>query len=596
MKKVITLVSLLLIFAFALTGCVQPDPVKLTTPQNLRINNNVLEWDSVENASGYVVKADGTDYQAQTNSYLLDSLPKTKDYTFSVKAVGDGKDYLDSDWSQNYHTDWLPKVFYTVTYDFQKGSGAKPTETVQAEKNYVLQTPSRQNFSFGGWYDEIGGGGVQYTDNLGNSIINCKSDITLYAYWLGTSGITYSENSVAKANIASNVSAVYVQEYYLGIEITRINDTAFLNCGANLINIPAATSYIGISAFENCKSLTTINLPEAISFIGSKAFLGCSVLDNVTIPAAITQINAQTFENCRKLQTIIFPTGLLEIGNRTFMSTALSDITLPASLTTIGEQAFAYNSKFKNLIIPENVESIGKNAFEYCTFETVTFAGAITNLSERTFYGVEATGIVLPEGVEILGDYLFGESKIGSLTLGGNIQTWGESVFFNLIVDSLVFRSSQKNIPAEAFYCFERTIWIFNAKIYITFEQLNQLARLEHEKWVGKSDDFSVDFFYYAGYAQGTGGFYNIDYMPDSIHVKPYEDCTSLRTIYVILHEFRHYYQFVALYGTGRFDIKNMLVPPDKQLLASWGDPDSDVMPIEDDANGYARSILGIIE
>jgi hypothetical protein len=58
-----------------------------------------LTWNTVSNASGYTVDIDGTEYQANTNSYSLSSLTTPKTYTLKVKAKGNGTTYTDSAWS-----------------------------------------------------------------------------------------------------------------------------------------------------------------------------------------------------------------------------------------------------------------------------------------------------------------------------------------------------------------------------------------------------------------------------------------------------------------------------------------------------------------
>ena len=87
------------------------DPVKLLTPANPRVTSKTaagvtVEWDAVENASQYgliyrkttdssytVVKLD-----VDTTSYTLADLDKTAKYYWKVRALGDGYEYLNSDY------------------------------------------------------------------------------------------------------------------------------------------------------------------------------------------------------------------------------------------------------------------------------------------------------------------------------------------------------------------------------------------------------------------------------------------------------------------------------------------------------------------
>ncbi len=68
-------------------------PEKLTAPV-ATANENVVSWAAVANASGYVVNVNGTDISTPETSYMLS---EDGEYTITVKAIGDGVAYLDSD-------------------------------------------------------------------------------------------------------------------------------------------------------------------------------------------------------------------------------------------------------------------------------------------------------------------------------------------------------------------------------------------------------------------------------------------------------------------------------------------------------------------
>ncbi len=74
---------------------------------------------------------------------------------------------------------------YTVTFDKQSGSGG--SVSIVATYDEVMPTataPTRTNYSFGGYYDEVDGGGTQYYSSTMTSEHdwNKSSNTTLYAY------------------------------------------------------------------------------------------------------------------------------------------------------------------------------------------------------------------------------------------------------------------------------------------------------------------------------------------------------------------------------------------------------------------------------
>jgi len=77
---------------------------------------------------------------------------------------------------------------------------------------------------------------------------------------------------------------------------------------------------IGISAFNNCTSLTEIIIPASVTSISSSAFSNCSNLTIVTFETGsqLTSIGYSAFNNCTSLTEIIIPTSVTYLGNEIF--------------------------------------------------------------------------------------------------------------------------------------------------------------------------------------------------------------------------------------------------------------------------------------
>ena len=58
---------------------------------------------------------------------------------------------------------------------------------------------------------------------------------------------------------------------------------------------------IGMTAFQDCGSLTSIVLPEGVTSIGSYAFQYCGSLTSITIPKGVTSIGGGAFAGCSSL-------------------------------------------------------------------------------------------------------------------------------------------------------------------------------------------------------------------------------------------------------------------------------------------------------
>jgi len=81
------------------------DPVVLAAPTHLTVDeltstSAVLKWDSVEQALAYVVMLDSVAFDEVSDTlFSLDTLTPDTQYTWTVKAIGDGKFTLDSEYA-----------------------------------------------------------------------------------------------------------------------------------------------------------------------------------------------------------------------------------------------------------------------------------------------------------------------------------------------------------------------------------------------------------------------------------------------------------------------------------------------------------------
>ena len=70
---------------------------------------------------------------------------------------------------------------------------------------------------------------------------------------------------------------------------------AFNNSNIKKVVIQEGVTSIGMSAFNDCDSLTSITIPESVTSIGNYAFESCGKLASITIPKSVTSIGAYAF-------------------------------------------------------------------------------------------------------------------------------------------------------------------------------------------------------------------------------------------------------------------------------------------------------------
>lgn len=61
---------------------------------------------------------------------------------------------------------------------------------------------------------------------------------------------------------------------------------------------------IGMSAFRDCRNLTSVTIPNSVSSIGNGAFSECSSLTSITIPNSVTTVGDYAFSVCSNILVV----------------------------------------------------------------------------------------------------------------------------------------------------------------------------------------------------------------------------------------------------------------------------------------------------
>ena len=238
---------------------------------------------------------------------------------------------------------------------------------------------------------------------------------------------------------------------------TGINDNTFEGCGFESITIPATITYIGSSAFKNCKSLKSVTIEGNIEKFNSNgaAFYGCEALTDIKMDN-LTSICKSMFESCKALTSVTIPNGITSIGDNAFYNcTALLSVSIPNGVTSIGSNAFR-STAITSIAIPSSVTTIGNEAFRQCgSLTTVVFEGADTTLGTSMFMGCgKLENVTLPKNLSKIPSSSFwgcGKVQIVNLSEMTNLTTIGSSAFQD--TETLVFTlpDTVTTIESQAF-------------------------------------------------------------------------------------------------------------------------------------------------
>lgn len=294
MKRLKTAITFLLgaLVCIAAAACKENPETpsnQLAAPQNLRIVNNKLIWDSVANATGYTVSYYGADYET-TNSYCDLYIYSQESVTFEVYARGDGENRTDS------------------------------------EKASLTSNVSSNNLTTGLTYT-LNAEGTGYTVSGNNE--NLSGKVVIADYYAGLPVTAVAKKAFKRT---AQVSSGWL-----------VSNTTIDNETLTGVRLPVTLESIGDEAFFKCVALTEITIPEGVTAIEVTTFQNCTKLKTVRLPSTLEVIKTGAFRNCTALKTINFPASLKSIFSQAFSGcTSLKKPSLPDSVDVYA-MAFFYS-------------------------------------------------------------------------------------------------------------------------------------------------------------------------------------------------------------------------------------------------------------
>ena len=270
-------------------------------------------------------------------------------------AEGNGAEYTDEFFAETgdivLYAYWKSTSF-TVTYNYYGGiapEGSVGNARLIFGEHYTLEipVPSDATLVFGGWYQEPGGQGNRYTDELGNSLAvwnTANDDTTVYAYWIEALAFRESTNgayAVLKGPDINQVKNLIIPVSYNGRPVSYIDSGAFSGCSSLVtVEIPDTIVQVGATGatpFNECGNLEEINIyhVEGNNLIVYSSADGILIFDD--------EVTGQRYVTCvpsAKKGAVRIPDGVTEIPIRAFAGSDISSVTVPASVTAIRMRAF----------------------------------------------------------------------------------------------------------------------------------------------------------------------------------------------------------------------------------------------------------------
>ena len=296
--KLFCLLAVVVVFCL-MAACSQPKDLRqLSAPANLRVEEGVLVWDGVENACGYMVYYKNEEFPADQPRYDLSSFASPGVYLLQVQALGDGKNYSDSDCAE-----------YSYEVKDSQDVPSPPEESEDDDPSQVL-VPTR---------------GLTYTplsDGSGYSVSRGSADLP---------------------------EVLVIPESYNGLPVKEIGDftnkhyfDVISNTVTREVHLPETAESIVGDGFSMFKALREIYIPKSVKVLGSSAFEK-SGLQKVTF-AEDSELEVLSGFSQTSITQIDIPQGVKEIGGSAFKGTPLTRIDIPEGRTQLVAHGVNYGA------------------------------------------------------------------------------------------------------------------------------------------------------------------------------------------------------------------------------------------------------------
>ncbi len=505
LKVVISI--LFVMVAFATVGCNDADLPQMEAPSGLSIFSERLSWIGVSGAKGYVVKIakgkEETSVNVSSTSYDLSEIKSDGAFTLSVSAVGDGKEYSDSPFSDSVTYYCGNKTLRSLKYEEAEG-GYKILGYVDGVDLPLLYIPSyierKPVVSIAGrafkasktltavyvpsTVKDIGDSAFFGCNNLDRVSIqggNLKIGNRAFAGCRSLKRVVFNGAAAELGDYAfwdcSKIAIYYTQN------VTAIGECAFIGSGLSGELDLRGVKNIKSSAFNGCE-ITSITIGKNLSEIGPSAFFNCDDLNEIKLSDENDEyvyvdgclIRRSDNTLVLGLASAVIPETVISIGDYAFAYRKnLSEIAIPSSVTAIGSYAFANCENLKTIEVSESVKSIQSCVFKSCvsltkaTWRTLVSVpdsvfencsaladvklSNVAKIGERAFSGcIGLKEIILPQSLTEIGEYAFNKTALASITLPQSIDKVGNGWFLGCkYLETVNFDGKIKEIGESAF-------------------------------------------------------------------------------------------------------------------------------------------------
>ena len=361
--KIFGILFLAMTACLAIAGCekgadLPKATIRLETPENVKLTDEVLEWSAVENATGYIVELNGEEIETKENKCdLFERLDKYGLHEIRVQAKSEEDGVKESDWSKTIlYKLTTPEFVYTP---------------INGGAEYEIGLPMKA--------------GYNSPDRLYRRKITGKIIIPSVA----KDGKAVTAIAKDGFSFTENVTGIMAPE-----SVRIIKEEGFNSCDKvkRLAGLGGVKT-IGERGFAGCYSLSAIDLPETLTSIGPEAFWMCRSLSKIELPKNVENIGLYAFNDCEALKSVSVAKEnvmlrsedncVIRRGSEEVIEASAAK-SIPNGVRIIGEYAFSGNRRtIEKLIVPKSVKTVRAHAFYDCDIKALVFSEGVEEIGEE---------------------------------------------------------------------------------------------------------------------------------------------------------------------------------------------------------------------
>lgn len=265
--------------------------------------------------------------------------------------------------------------------------------------------------------------------------------------------------------------------------VTLIDDGCFSSCSSlTTINIPDGISTLHNSCFRDCTSLNNLQIPISVTIIEDYCFYNCTSFSGTLIlPIYLTSIGVSAFENCQSITVVSFENDIE--GDNKYIHQGITAYRL-----SLGADAFrscAALKYFKDFIFcnaREVTDSDGKVTTKYDYYVKTNVFGSGCFRDCENLLGIGAFGYVISELNYT--DEMWGEVGVALMAYGTSTKDTIGAKILGLLLAQSVTPATICAVLSQCYSMYQSKIEVksyafYNCSSMLMFDSYSEGAEIE---------------------------------------------------------------------------------------------------------------------